>query len=424
MRVVWPETYVVLLALLVAPAQALASDRVGVTLRDEIAKCRADGVLSAYSESANTCFSFGGYMWGENYYNSFADYPSNYKRTYGIATLGVKAKTTTHTELGALKTFTNLQFQYRTSNEWAAGPYKFQLVPYDAFMTWAGFTFGTRGSLFDFYSNANVQGTDPSTIGDSQQMLLAAYTRQLGNGWSASISVETPWVRVGGIYAADANAIAGFNQNSTMPDFVGVLAKTAPWGEFQLSGALHRVKTKTFATPAIGYTGSANAETWGYALQAGVVFDFKPLSAGNSLFLQAAWSDGATTYLGLVNASGVFNPPDAFISANGRFSRVSGWNFVAQYLYNWTPTLQSAAFGGYAKFYLDNSQAKTTYGASGGANYNLGVNLTWTPVHALSFVIQYQYNIYMANNFINTGNGMSNQAQGAHQALLMAQHRF
>lgn len=410
----------------VALAAASASFVAPAVAQSDAARlaCVNDGNASFYSEATQTCIKFSGYVWAEGYFNTYANYPSANDKYYGIGTLGLKSNTVTQTDAGELRTFVNLRFRGRSANEWSDGPKKFSLVPWEVYFQYGGLTVGHRQSMFDFYANANVQGTDPGTVGDFEKVLLAAYTQSLGNGWNATLSIEAPWVREGGINAANANSVLGFNQNTKTPDFVGVVTNTGKWGEFQLSGALHRVKTKTFATPAVGYTGSPESEIWGYAVQAGVVFDFLPLSVGNSLYLQAAWADGATTYLGLINASGAFMPPDAYIGANGSMSRVSGWNMTAQYLYNWTPTLQSAVFGGYAKFYLNNREASYTYGATGGANYNLGVNLTWTPIKSLSLVAQYQYNMYMANNYVNTGNGLPRQAQGAHQALIMVQQSF
>jgi len=388
------------------------------------ARCAADNNAAFYSESTGTCIKFGAYLWAEGYFNTYAKYPGKNDRWYGIGTLGVKMNTETPTAYGPLRTFVNLRFRYRTADEWSDGPYKFNLVPWDAYVDYAGFTLGHRGSLFDFYANANVIGTDPATIGDSQQLLLAAYTYKFAHGWSVALSVEEPWARMGGINAANARSKGIFRQNTSVPDFVGVIAQKGAWGELQFSAALHRVKAKTFSTPAQGYEGAQNPGIWGYALQAGVVFDLPRIAPGDSLFLQTAYVNGATTYLGLVNASGDFSPPDAFVTGSGRLRGVTGWNMTAQFLHNWTPKLQSAFFGGYARFYLGNAEARATYGASGGVNYNLGANLTWTPVAPFSLVLQYDYNMYQAANFTPTGFGMPRRSQNAHQVLLMAQYRL
>jgi hypothetical protein len=384
-------------------------------------KCKAPG--SFYAPSIDTCIDFGGYVWAEGYYNSFADYPAGYDRNYGIGTLGLTANSTTDTAYGPFKVFVDVRLQYRSADAWSDGPSEFEVVPWNIYADYAGFTVGYQGSKFDFYSNANVQGTDPATIGDSEQILLAAYTHQFAHGWSATLSVEQGWgERQGGVNAADANSSAVFGQNSKHPDFVAAVGQTTDWGQFQLSGALHQVRTETDA--GSGYTGASDPKMWGYAVQGGVMVDLPHIASGDSLYLQAAYVDGAVTYLGLVNASGDFAPPDAYIDANGDLSGVTGWNLTAQYLHNWSPTLQSALFGGVARFKLANSEAEATYGASGGTNYNVGANLTWNPIQPLSLTAQYDYNMYKANDFINTGNGLPKASQDAHQILLMTQYTF
>src|SRR5512132_1840409 len=62
-----------------------------------------------------------------------------------------------------------------------------------AFIQWAGFTFGRAQSFFDFFSQAAIGylGFTPnSDTGDGGWEVLA-YTAQLGNGFSASLSAET-----------------------------------------------------------------------------------------------------------------------------------------------------------------------------------------------------------------------------------------
>src|SRR5262245_41876778 len=62
-----------------------------------------------------------------------------------------------------------------------------------AFIQWAGFTFGRAQSFFDFFSQAAIGylGFTPnSDTGDGGWEVLA-YTAQLGNGFSASLSAES-----------------------------------------------------------------------------------------------------------------------------------------------------------------------------------------------------------------------------------------
>ncbi|HEV7286389.1 MAG TPA: porin, partial [Kaistia sp.] len=248
---------------------------------------------------------------------------------------------------------------------------------------------------------------------------LVAYTASLPKGFSATFSVEQGNYRGGGIDAADAYSTAAFEQDSSMPDFVGALGQTTDWGRYQLSAALHRVKIYSGTEP-----GSADAATWGYAVQGGVMIEMPMIAANDSIYLQSAYVDGAISYLGLVNPSGDFAPPDAYYSATGGLSRVTGWNVTAQYLHNWTPTLNSAVFGGYANFKLHDAVAQASYGGSGANNFNIGANLVWSPTSKTTFVAQYIYNHYSANDYVDTSNGLPQSSQDAHDLLLMAQYTF
>lgn len=371
-------------------------------------------------EALKTCIKPGGYLWGEGYFNSYTDYPSSASDVYGIATLGLTLSTTTELGFGGpLKTTTDIRFQYRGAEPWSSGPSQFQFEPQTLTAEWAGVTVGYRDSFFDFYGNANVEGTDPATIGDSTSLPLLAYTASMPNGYSATLSVEQGNYRGGGIDVADANSTAAFSQNSSMPDFVGALGQTTAWGRYQVSGALHRVEINGTTEP-----GGSNASTWGYAVQGGVMINVPIIAPNDSIYLQGAYVDGAITYLGLINPSGDFSPPDAYYSASNGLSRVTGWNVTAQYLHNWTPTLNSAVFGGYANFSLQNAVAEATYGGSGAENFNIGANLVWSPMSKTTFLAQYIYNYYGAKDYVNTSEGLPQSSQDAHNLLLMAQYYF
>ena len=410
----------------IAPAVGLVivcafSGPVRASDAEAVAACPDAGPYAIYIEGWQTCVDPGGYLWAEGYYNTYTDYPSKDATNYGIATIGITLDTVTDTgALGDLKAYLDLRFPLRSAEAFSKSETELQVNPQTVYFEWAGVTVGYRTSLFDFYANANVQGTDPATIGDDTNLLLAAYTLNLPEGFGLTFSVEDSYYRKAGIDAANANSTSKFGQDRQMPDFVGALTQSGDWGGAQLSGALHRVKADT---PS-GFKGTTDPELWGYAVQAGVMFNLPFLGKGDTLYLQSAYTDGATTYLGLQNPGGSFNPPDAYISAGGDLSRVTGWNVTAQYLHNWTPQLNSAFFGGYGQFDIASGEAKRTYGASGAENINLGANLTWSPTDKVSLVAQYTYNRYLAKNWQKTGKGLPSASQDAHDVLLMAQYNF
>ncbi len=392
-----------------------------------VKQCTVMGPGFYYVPGSDTCLRIGGYVRAESYYNTYTDYPLENDKTYSIGLFGLIVDARTNTEYGVLRSYMDIRFMWRTSSPWSDSPNGAQFAPWNMYIQYAGFTFGYAQSNFDFYANANVLGTDPATIGDDMRLPLIAYTWEFANGWTATVAAEDSSSRNAGTNPADPN-YPGVSDNylagTSIPDFVANFGQKGDWGQFQLSGALHQVGAMTPTTAGANYVGQTATDTWGYAVQAGLMFNLPFIAAGDSLYLQSAYVDGAVSYLGLVNASGDFSPPDAFMNFNGSVSKVSGWNFTSQFLHNWNDKWQSALFGGYAKFDLDNSVAQVAYGATSGTNYNIGGNLTWTPVDKLAITLQYDYNMYKANNYVNTGYGLPVASQAAHQVLFMVERDF
>eukprot|EP01031_Cornospumella_fuschlensis_P048143 gene48143-58970_t len=73
---------------------------------------------------------------------------------------------------------------------------------------------------------------------------------------------------------------------------VANLEVTQGWGSAQLSGAVHEL------TASSAGAGLKLDSKYGFAAQAGVKINLPMLAAGDVLFLQAAYADGALGYLG------------------------------------------------------------------------------------------------------------------------------
>lgn len=392
-----------------------------------VKQCTAMGEGFYYVPGTDTCLRLGGYTQAQGYYNTYTGAPSTMDKTYSIAVFGLILDARTNTEYGVLRSYIDTRFLWRSSDAFSEGPATTEVVPWNIYIQFAGFTFGYAQSFFDFYANANVLGQDPATIGDDVRTPLIAYTHEFGGGWVANIAVEDSSTRDGGINPSDPaypDVVDNYQAGSRVPDFVANFGQTGDWGQFQLSGALHQVTAMLPTTAGYPYDGSSTTSTWGYALQAGLLFNLPFIAEDDTLYLQSAYVNGAISYLGLVNPSGELTPPDAYMNADGSISKVTGWNFTAQFLHNWNENWQSAFFGGYAKFNLDNPIAEVAYGATSGTNYNVGANLTWSPVKNLAISGQYQFNSYAANGFVNTGYGLPVQNQQAHQVLFMVERDF
>src|SRR5215216_1311074 len=114
-----------------------------------------------------------------------------------------------------------------------------------AFIQLAGFTWGLATSYYDFYSSPATSYSVPwsSDTGDGGWK-VAAYTAQLGNGLSASLSLEEPRrqivanATVPTVYTVGALPVQ--DQLHVMwPDVVANLRVDQAWGSAQIMGALH-----------------------------------------------------------------------------------------------------------------------------------------------------------------------------------------
>ncbi|WP_371349101.1 porin [Ancylobacter sp. IITR112] len=385
-------------------------------------RCLAEGPGFFYSPDTDTCLRLGGYLWNETYANSYTNYPAANARSYWVSTFGLLTDARTQTDYGTLRSYTDLRIIWRTAEPWGETVTDgARFDPYDIHIEFAGFTFGYLQSFFDFYANANVMGTDPATIGDQTQLPVLGYSWRLAEGFVAQFSLEGSAQRDNGILPVVASGAEIAADDATdpggaarWPEFVATFGQSGDWGNFQLSGALHQIAQ----APASERTG-ASTDEWGYALQAGVMVNLPMLGTGDTLYLQAAYADGATSYLGLIDPSGRFSAPDAFRRRDGSLVRVRGWSAVGQYLHNWNARWNSAVFGGYGRFDIDDRLAQISYGTSGIGNWNVGANLTWTPAGPFAVTLQYDYNLYQADDFRPGTPGPALAAQAASEFMLM-----
>jgi hypothetical protein len=305
-----------------------------------------------------------------------------------------------------------------------------------AFIQFAGLTAGRASSFFDFYAH-DFEFAGATAGSDVASTNLLAYTATLGNGLSATLSVEDPVFRRSPIFSPTNNpagitnnsSIANFAQTNSpaevfigytngvptrysfvdviqrtrMPDFVGALRLDQAWGSAQVSAAVHELNVGNVANGAGTGTGSNISiphtnNSYGYAVQGGIKINTPFIAPGDALYLQAAYGSGAQLYTGYSSFSGSYaqNPTtiqgqkfsqffnDATINPfTGQMERSQSFTVVGSYLHYWTPEWRSAVFASYGE--MDFSQkARASQGAAfalanpGGAN-SFGVNAVGTP---------------------------------------------
>ncbi|MFB0490529.1 hypothetical protein ABIE45_003115 [Methylobacterium sp. OAE515] len=270
-----------------------------------------------------------------------------------------------------------------------------------AFIQFAGLTAGRASSFFDFY--AHDFEIAAATLGsDVFSTNLLAYTATIGNGLSATISIEDPVFRRTPIFSPqnvsamlNTGSVSNFGvtnqptqvfvgytggvptrfstidtiERERMPDFVGVVRLDQAWGSAQLSAATHELNVGNISTAATTGTGSivSPAHTnsvYGWAVQGGLKINTPFIAPGDALYLQGAYGDGAQMYTGYCAYTGCYTQSTQTIQGQkfnqyfsdatvnpytGQLQTSQSFTVTASYLHYWTPEWRSAFFGSYGE---------------------------------------------------------------------------
>ena len=395
--------------------------------------CTAYGAGFFYIPGTDSCLRISGrvraeYAVGERY--------SDFQDSYGTRARGrLNVDVRTQTAYGTLRTFiryelTNNTGIYTTTasgfntgsgipglNRGVAGTTSLLDL---AFVQFGPITAGRAQSFFDFYASdlnfASIRTAD-------SRVNLLAYTATFGSGFSATVSLED---RTSGTVGRELGGVA-FNpaavpfvgggsiitQGQDYPDLIASLRVDQGWGSAQLSGMVGQRKysnaTNVF-NPATGATVPTLAgvpvdgDEIAWAIQGGVKINLPMLAAGDALWLQAAYADGALGYLGWSNNSfglgrlGRMTLADASINPlTGNVNNSTGWSLVAAFRHFWTPTLRTEIGASY-------SELKFKYADALGVAFNgvntrsldpkeflLAANLIWSPVSGLDIGVEVLY---------------------------------
>ena len=282
------------------------------------------------------------------------------------------------------------------------------------FIQFAGITAGRVQSFFDFYAdNYNYEGIANSDIAQN----VFAYTYNAAGGFSATLSLEDRNARnlgqnVGNILGG-TSAVTGAARyaGESIPDIVGVLRVDQAWGAAQLSAAYHEIQTTAGAFAGTGGQGFFGKDTDGFAVQGGVRLKLPMLAAGDDLWIEGAYQQGAYLY----QDSGSFLNQGFTSSALGGFQHIDrdaiaihtpgtaagsytlqkGEGFSAMLAFNhyFSPNFHDVIFGSYEQ--TSYGRAKNfdwTIGGLGDASeYRIGNQFLWDPVKNLEFGLEFDY---------------------------------
>jgi hypothetical protein len=305
-----------------------------------------------------------------------------------------------------------------------------------AFIQIAGFTVGLAASYFDHYSVAAIAYLvdQASDTGDGGQRVFA-YTAQLGNGISATLSAEEPEAKRAGVWNTSVRAgaeiitgagaesvsvgtspqlgIGGTTQaqntikKSIMPDIVANIRVDQAWGSFQVMGVLHEVSGGYYSSTGFSLTGAQGnghpEDKWGWAVGAGLKVNLPMIGPGDYIAGQVVYSEGASRYVSNTQGAsgqarfrggnelaygfwsdGVFRGTSA-AATQTNVELTTAWGIAAGWEHFWTPSLRTSIHGSYievkynanANAYLCDAMNTSVAGVSQGAN-----TISWTAAGA------------------------------------------
>src|SRR5215467_172284 len=188
-----------------------------------------------------------------------------------------------------------------------------------AFIQWAGITAGITQSFYDFMSYAAVsyRAFWPNSDTGDAGWWVWAYTAQLGNGFSASISAEqrratqiigvtgaSTTAVIPGLVPGNANiafTVSGGGTTAAVPttntagyggiqspDIVGNIRLDQTWGSAQIMGAAHEVNANYYGSISNGLSETGHpGDRWGWAVGVGLRLNFPFVAQGDYFQMQA-----------------------------------------------------------------------------------------------------------------------------------------
>jgi hypothetical protein len=252
-------------------------------------------------------------------------------------------------------------------------------------------TAGHHGSFFDFFGGSALDsriGQDDPTI----SVNLLAYTFVIGNGVSASVSMEDQRFRrnnIAGTATTSTSTVTSVGGGTTMasfltgttdswdgqewPDFVANIRVDQGWGSAQIMGAVGQ----------LSYTGVAagiNEDEIGWAAGAGLSVGVP--GTGITFDIQGTYAEGLVSYATTGNGAPLF---DATVNVAGTgLDLTEAWGIHAALGADVSSNVSVALNGSYAQ--VDHGGA-TGAGFTGDLDYDTWVvagTVHWKPVSGLT----------------------------------------
>jgi hypothetical protein len=293
-------------AVLAAGTGAQAADLPTAEPVEYVRICDAFGTGFYYIPGTDTCLRVAGRVRVEGHYvdgdvgerdNPFGlrfpdgDTDTDFNNWTTRARGYVKLDARTQTDWGMIRAYVSLQMTVGPSD--FADDYDSTSPAIDqAFIQiandWGTFTAGHVSSFFDLPFSSNTFGTRVGIDDPTTEQTLFAYTKDFGNGFSGTISLEDP--------ASSGRRKNGFDsyEGQQAPDVVANLRIDQGWGSAMIAGVAHWIHDQDGAE-FFPEEDQDVSNDLGWAVNAGFNFSLPGTMFGAGL--SAGYADGAIGYI-------------------------------------------------------------------------------------------------------------------------------
>jgi hypothetical protein len=356
---------------------------------------RTAGTVTSQTSTLTKSNLSGPFVWNDNL-------PAN-NSWFSRARALIHFDARTNTEFGLLRSYIEVYWTTSTGN--------FGGVSTDldlAYVQWGGLTAGRAQSFYDYYTGYPYEMNFGDMASDTKTNLLG-YTFAFGNGVSASVSIEDTTTNGGrrrnGVSAlteaASIDPVVGqplWRQGlvyggNKYPDVVANLLIAQAWGTAKLAVAAHHLQPNTTAIVTPGFNLDANGvaqsrsvnDDWGWAIQGSVEVNLPMIGPSTKAALQAAYGDGALSYVAgnFVQVAGTNIGADAVFNPNGNVERTTAWVIMGGFTHSFTPAWQFDFNAGYGQ--VDG------YGRRDYDQLEIAGSLRWKPVAGLQIGLAAEY---------------------------------
>jgi hypothetical protein len=249
-----------------------------------------------------------------------------------------------------------------------------------AFIQFAGITAGKLSrSLYDFVPY--------KIIGDAfsdEQVNTIAYTASFGEGFEATVGLEDKYFRARPVAIVGDQAL-----DQTFPNGIAALVVKQAWGDAKISAAIQDNEGDRDVGP--------DGDSVGWAVQAGLSINLPTTNKGSKVWVQGAYAEGASSYIGGEDFNGNFRNfaisgtllADQSVTTGGSIQNVEAFSVGGGVDYFWSKTINSHILA----FYTEYDRPGAAAGLAG-ADFDfffVEANTFWSPVSNLELGLAVQY---------------------------------